>query len=31
MYANFGNPRSRDRELKQNKNKKTVIFGLKSY
>ena len=31
MRANFGNPRSRDRELRHKKTQKTVIFGLKSY
>ena len=31
MCANFGNPRSGDRELGYKKTKNTVIFGLKSY
>ena len=31
MCANFENPRSRDRELRHKKTKKSVVFGLKSY
>ena len=31
MCTNFREARSRDRELRQKKRKKTAIFGLKFY
>ena len=31
MYANFGDPRSRDRDLENQKPEKAAIFRLKIY